>query len=139
MSKKYSRITWIIIGIDLISLLLGLTFIILENTDIGVWILVGATGIVFLYCIWFIIKKPIDHSLCPRCGKAFSMKETSRKIISSYATTMKIQQQIKNASGEVVGTCKQTVPATRYLYDCVDECIFCGHRREVRRKAKYND
>ena len=29
----------------------------------------------------------------------------------------------------------EAVPATRYFYDCVDECKYCGYQRDVRRST----
>lgn len=110
---------------------------------LGIALDLGAlgTGIIaaIIVVVGLVIKNDVDNTACPKCGKKFSMKEISRKTISSYATTMNVEQQIKNARGEVTGTYTQTVPATHYTYDCVDECKFCGFRRNVRREATYRD
>ena len=76
---------------------------------------------------------------CPKCGKKFAMKEISRKTVGSEATTMDVKQEIRNKKGEVTGTYTQTVPATRFIHDCVDECKYCGFRREVQRDTVYKD
>lgn len=76
---------------------------------------------------------------CPKCGKKFAMKEISRKTVGSEATTMDVKQEIRNKKGEVTGTYTQTVPATRFIHDCVDECKYCGFRREVQRDTAYKD
>ena len=80
-----------------------------------------------------------NASKCPKCGKIFGMKEISRKTVGSRATTMDIKREVKNSKGEVVRTYYESVPATQYIYDCVDECKFCGHRRDVKREATYRD
>ena len=76
---------------------------------------------------------------CQKCGKAFGMKEISRKNASSRATTVDVKREVKNSKGEVTRTYYESVPATQYFYDCVDECKFCGHRQEVQRQATYRD
>lgn len=100
---------------------------------ISLIILLLILGIVVL------IKRAIDNTACPKCGKKFSMKEINRKIVAEYATTKDVEQKIRNKKGEVTGTYTQTVPATTYIFDCIDECKFCGHRREVQRSATYRD
>lgn len=72
---------------------------------------------------------------CPKCGKKFAMKEISRKTASSRATTIDVERVVRNSRNEVVRRYTEAVPATHYIYDCVDECKFCGHRKEVRREA----
>ena len=76
---------------------------------------------------------------CPKCGKSFAMKEISRKTVGSRATTMDIKREVKNNKGEVVRTYYEAVPATKYYYDCVDKCKFCGYRRDIQREATYRD
>lgn len=70
---------------------------------------------------------------CPKCGKAFGMKEISRIAVDSRATTIDVERRVKNNKGEVIRTYTESVPATQYIYDCVDECKFCGHRQSVTR------
>lgn len=76
---------------------------------------------------------------CPKCGKAFGMKEISRKTVGRHATTVDVERKVKNSKGEVVRTYTEAVPATQYFYDCVDECKFCGHRRDVQRNETVRD
>lgn len=99
------------------------------------------TTVLFVAIIFVILRIQIsvDMTTCLKCGKKFAMQEVSRKTINSYATTIDVEQKIKNTRGEVTGTYTQTVPATRYIYACVDECKFCTHRREVTREATYRD
>ena len=115
---------------------------------IGVSVLAGIQGwgflpgfivIIILEVVVFSIYNAIRKSACPKCGKKFSMKEISRKEISSYATTMDVERKVTNNKGEVIRTYTEAVPATHYTYDCVDECKFCGFRRDVRREATYRD
>ena len=75
-------------------------------------------------------------SKCPKCGKTFGMEEISRRLVESRASTMDVERRVKNDKGEVIRRYTETVPATIYTYDCVDECKFCGHRQEVRREKK---
>ena len=98
-------------------------------------------GILFVVVLFIgmSIKGAIDNTACPKCGKKLSMKEISRKTTGSYATTMDIRREVKNSKGEVIRTYYEAVPATKYYYDCVDECKFCGHRRDVKREATYRD
>lgn len=94
---------------------------------------------IILGVIAFIIYAKIESTACPKCGKRLAMKEISRKTVSSYATTVDVDREVKNSKGEVIRRYKEAVPATRYIYDCVDECKYCGNSREVRREATYRD
>ena len=76
---------------------------------------------------------------CPKCGKAFGMKEISRKSAGSRATTIDVKREVKNSKGEVTRTYYESVPATQYFFDCVDECKFCGHRQDVTRSNTVRD
>lgn len=99
------------------------------------------TGILFVVVLFvgMGIKGAIDNTACPKCGKKLSMKEISRKTVATYATTMDIERKVRNNRNEVVRTYTEAVPATRYIYQCVDECKFCGHRQEVRRQSTLRD
>lgn len=74
---------------------------------------------------------------CPKCGKAFAMQEIDRKTVSSFATTMDVEHDIRNKKGEKTGSYTQTVPATTYVHDCIDQCKYCGFQRQVRRDTTY--
>ena len=100
--------------------------------------LVFILGYVVIAIIITILMKG-KASKCPKCGKTFGMKEISCKTVGSRATTMDVERKVKNNKGEVIRTYTESVPATQYIYDCVDECKFCGHRQEVRREATYRD
>lgn len=76
---------------------------------------------------------------CPECGKKFAMIEISRKTVDSRSTTMDIERQVKDSKGNVIRTYLEAVPATKFYYDCVDECKYCGYRRRVSREATYRD
>ena len=110
---------------------------------LGITLDLGAVGTGILGAVIFIvglcIKGAIDNTACPKCGKKLSMKEISRKTTGSYATTMDVRREVKNSKGEVIRTYYEAVPATKYYYDCVDECKFCGHRRDVKREITYRD
>ena len=110
---------------------------------LGIALDLGAVGTGILAAVIFIvglcIKGAIDNTACPKCGKKLSMKEISRKTTGSYATTMDVRREVKNSKGEVIRTYYEAVPATKYYYDCVDECKFCGHRQEVRRQSTLRD
>ena len=80
-----------------------------------------------------------SDTMCPKCNKKFAMKEISRKTVDSRITTIDIDRKIKNSKGEVIRTYTEAVPATRYFYDCVDECKFCGHKHNVRRDKIVRD
>ena len=100
--------------------------------------LVFILGYVVIAIIITILMKG-KASKCPKCGKTFGMKEISCKTVGSRATTMDVERKVKNNKGEVIRTYTESVPATQYIYDCVDECKFCGHRQEVQRQATYRD
>lgn len=96
-------------------------------------------GVAILEFIAFWIYSSIESTACPKCGKKLSMKEISRKVVSSYATTKDIEREVKNNKGEVIRTYYEAVPATCYVHDCIDECKFCGYQQTVQRSETYRD
>ena len=102
-----------------------------ENVVHGIMLIIAAL-IGFLF-----IKKAIDKTACPKCSKKFSMKEISRETIHTFDTTMDVEHTIRNKKGEMTGSYTQTVPATKYIYKCIDECRFCGYQQEIQRQATY--
>lgn len=129
------KFTWIFI-IVFEAVLIGVC-VIGALQDWGFWptFIVAIIGMAIVFLIFNYIK----NSACPKCGKKLSMREISRKTTGSYATTMDVKREVKNSKGEVVRTYYEAVPATKYYYDCVDECKFCGYRRDVKREATYRD
>jgi hypothetical protein len=127
---------------------IGLTFVgamvaVLAVIGIGLALDLGAVGtgilVVVIFIVGLCIKCAIDNTACPQCGKKFAMKEISRQLVGSRATTMDVTRRVKNSKGEVIRTYTEAVLATLYTYDCIDECRFCGHRQEVRREKKERD
>lgn len=103
---------------------------------------INTTVFIIIYIVIAIIIACLfkgSESKCPKCGKAFGMKEISREFSNSRATTMDVERKVKNNKGEVIRTYTETVPATMYFYDCVDECTYCGHRCEVKRHTTTRD
>lgn len=72
---------------------------------------------------------------CPKCGKAFAMSEISRgqTPVTSYDTAAHMGLFTLDLKGNVTGTDARAVPATAYVYSCVDACRFCGFRKERQR------
>ena len=128
-----------IIGIKVIIIAL-LEFAII---GLGIYFNWGTIGTLIVFVVVALIglriKIAVDNTVCPKCGKKFAMNEVSRKTVNSCATTIDIEQKIRNTRGVVTGTYTQPVPATRYVYACVDECKFCKHQQEVTREATYRD
>ena len=130
--KNFTLISIIVFGVILSGVIVIGTLL-----DWGFW----PTSIVAIIAmlIVFLIFNYVKNSACPKCGKKLSMREISRKITRTYATTIDVKREIKNTKGDVVRTYYEAVPATKYYYDCVDECKFCGYRRNVERSATYRD
>lgn len=85
----------------------------------------------------FLIKGIVER--CPECHRLSAMKEISRCTIGEYPTTMDVKREVKNRKGEVVRTYYEAVPATRYVYECIDQCKWCGYRRKARRESTTRD
>ena len=132
--NKFTKTSWIILGIGF-ALAIIVIFSMAVNPDVGGACILAAV----IFIVGLCIKRAIDNTACPKCGKKLSMKEISRKTTGSCATTMDVRREVKNSKGEVIRTYYEAVPATKYYYDCVDECKFCGHRRYVKREATYRD
>lgn len=104
------------------------------------WYIFFAALIIFtIALIIFAILSWSEATKCPECGKRFAMREIERKAESSYATTKDIEQKIRNNKGEITGRYTQTVPATTYIYNCLDQCKYCGFQRYVNRSKTYRD
>lgn len=97
-----------------------------------IWVLFIGFTVLFIL-LFYLIKGVITR--CPKCKKRSSMKEIERTLINSYETTMKDTTYEKNMYGKPTGKkYERIVPATRYIYECTDECIHCGFQRKVRRE-----
>lgn len=105
--------------------------------ELGFWPSFIGVAILEFIAIW--IYSSVKSTACPKCGKTLSMREISRKVVSSYATTKDIQREVKNNKGEVIRTYYEAVPATCYVHDCIDECKFCGYQQKVQRSETYRD
>ena len=104
------------IGICVVEIAVVALAIALDLGPIG-----GGILFVVVLFIGMGIKGAIDNTACPKCGKKLAMKEISRKTVGSRATTMDVERKVKNNKGEVIRTYTESVPATQYIYDCVDE------------------
>lgn len=89
---------------------------------------------VLIAIVLFFRWRAIRGTACPKCGKMFAMKEISRERASTSATTVDVERKVRDRNGKVIRTYTEAVPATRFVYDCVDECKYCGRRREVQRE-----
>lgn len=96
---------------------------------IGICVLIGVCAIIYL----------IHSTKCAECGKYFAMKEIERNLVSQFRTTVDVEQKVKDKNGNVTGTYTQAVPATVYVYDCVDRCKHCGFQRKVTRRITVRD
>ena len=91
--------------------------------------------ILIVVAVFYLIGKRAQATRCPRCGKPFAMHEVSRdpSPVSSYDTTTHVGLITRDLKGYVTGTDTRVVPANAYVYNCVDECMFCGFQREEQR------
>ena len=98
-----------------------------------------AIGIIVFILIFaaavYLVGKRAQASRCSRCGKSFAMREVSRDSspVSSYDTTTHVGLITRDLKGYVTGTDTRVVPATAYVYNCVDECKYCGFQKEEQR------
>ena len=105
-------------------------------------ILIGYLIVAIVTITLYVAKKQIipndsNCEKCEKCGKAFSMHEISKKSIGSFETTMDVTRQVKNSTGETISTYEESVPATCYIYECIDECKYCGYQKIVKRNKTY--
>ena len=78
-------------------------------------------------------------SRCPKCKKLFAMQEIQRQLTGTRATTIDVDQNIKNRYGETTGKYTQAVPATEYYYDVLRECRCCGARYRYNERKTTRD
>ena len=110
------------------------------------WIFAHWWQVLLVIVIFIIVLNAVlraEASKCPKCGKKSAMIEISRIETDSVRTTVDVNREknIKNSSGKTIRTetYKEAVPATKYYYDCIDECKYCGYRREVQRSEVERD
>lgn len=98
-------------------------------------LMIGIFAFVLIFAAFYLIRKRAQATRCLRCGKPFAMREVSRdqSPVSSYDTTTHIGLITRDLRGNVTDTDTRTVPATAYVYNCVDECKFCGFQKEEQR------
>lgn len=98
-----------------------------------------AIGIIVFILIFaaavYLVGKRARETRCPSCGKPFAMREVSRDSspVSSYDTTTHVGLITRDLKGYVTETDTRVVPATAYVYNCVDECKYCGFQKEEQR------
>ena len=97
---------------------------------------VVAFTIVYTFLL-YLIKGIIER--CPECRCLYAMKEIRRHTVGEHVTTVDVRREVRNRKGEVVRTYYEAVPATRYVYACIDECKYCGYRRNVQRELTCRD
>lgn len=102
----------------------------------------GQNVIFVLFCMVIAIMVAmliVRAGACPECRRAFAMKEISSHLIDEYRTTVDVQRTVKNGKGEVIRRYTEAVPATKCVYDCVDECRYCKYQRNVTRQQILQD
>lgn len=104
--------------------------------------MVSSAVIVITIAVIYIIIRVLARGYeekCPKCGKLFAMKEIEREHVSSYSTTIDVEQEIKDKDGKKSGSYTQAVPATTYVYNCIEQCKYYQFKRTVQKKETYRD
>ncbi len=99
-------------------------------------LIIGIVALILIFAAaFYLVAKRAQATRCPHCGKSFAMREVSRDRTpaSSYETTTHVGLITRDLKGYVTGTDTRVVPATAYVYNCVDECKFCGFQKEEQR------
>lgn len=99
-------------------------------------LVIGIAALILIFAAaFYLIGKRARETRCPRCGRSFAVREVSRDQTpgSVYDTTTHVGLITRDLKGNVTGTDARVVPATAYVYNCVDECKFCGFQKEEQR------
>lgn len=98
-------------------------------------LIIGIVVFALAFAVGYFIRRRAHATRCPHCGKAFAMGEVRRdpNPASSYDTTTHIGLITRDLRGNITGTDSRVVPARAYVYNCVDECKFCGFQKEEQR------
>ena len=98
-------------------------------------IIIGIFVFALSFAAGYFARRRARETRCPSCGKSFAMREVSRDQtpVSVYDTTMHDGMITRDLKGNVTETDTRRVPATAYVYNCVDECRFCGFQKENQR------
>ena len=68
---------------------------------------------------------------CPKCKKPFAFKFKENNLISSSDISIRVENERKNARGDVIGTEEQYIDGTRKAIERVSQCRFCGEIRKM--------
>lgn len=102
-------------------------------------IIIGIFVFALAFAAGHFARRRARETRCPSCGKSFAMREVSRDQtpVSVYDTTMHDGMITRDLKGNITETDTRRVPATAYVYNCVDECKFCGFQKEEQRTQVY--
>ena len=91
--------------------------------DLEVWVgmIIGVIIAIIIGGTFLAIKGIIDDLTCPKCAQKFSMREISRETVATYATTIDVERTVRNNRNEIIRRYTEAVPATKYVYLCVEE------------------
>lgn len=95
---------------------------------IGIMLLVFLVPLFIITVVSTIIDIVLKSifSQCPYCGKLYSYKRTSNKIIKEQSISIKVINKEKDKEGNVRGTTEQYIPGARRVYRSTYECSYCG-------------
>ena len=104
-----------------------------------IWIKLLILFIVFV--LPHIIRKYAQKTKCPHCGKGFAMREVRRDDtpVSHHKITAKTGIYTSDMKGNYINADAQYVPATEFVYRCVDACRFCNFEKEELRTEVRKD
>ena len=102
-------------------------------------IIIGIFVFALAFATGHFTRRRVRETRCPSCGKPFAMREVSRdqNPVSVYDTTMHDGMITRDLKGNITETDTRRVPAMAYVYNCVDECKFCGFQKEEQRTRVY--
>ena len=113
-------------GLATLGFMLGL----IADYKLAIWAFLTAL-VAFVSAFYSIAKAREQFAIetaCPQCKKLSAMEETERKCIGKTSTTVWEDVETKNKNGDVIGTTRVPIAATRYVYDVYTQCKFCGHK-----------
>ena len=68
---------------------------------------------------------------CPHCKKAWALQYNKKIERDHKPCSKQVERKIKDKQGNVIGSTTEKVYGTRYYYDVIYKCKYCG--KEVKR------
>ena len=82
--------------------------------------------VVVVAVVFISLKLYMRRFRCPHCHKANALEFVEEITVDEKMVSREVSRDVKDKSGNVIGTTKQTVYGTRRVIDRIYRCRFCS-------------